>query len=62
MSNCSFCGKRPDQVFRLIAVPSCSVCNEYIGKMANMIATELETVASKIISLPPAAPPVSEGD
>ena len=56
--NCSFCGKRPDQVFRLIAGPSCGVCNECIGKMANMVATELQTVASKIIALPPAAPPL----
>jgi ATP-dependent Clp protease ATP-binding subunit ClpX len=63
--NCSFCGKRHHEVFRLIAGPSCSVCSECIGRMANMIATELQTVASKIIALPPAEPPLPprpEGD
>ncbi|MEY9806955.1 ATP-dependent protease Clp ATPase subunit [Bradyrhizobium elkanii] len=58
--NCSFCGKRHDEVFRLIAGPTCMICNECIGRMANMIAAELQTVAADIIALPPPLPP--QGD
>lgn len=59
--NCSFCGKRHNEVFRLIAGPTCNVCNECIGRMANMIATELQTVASEIIALPPPLPRDPQG-
>lgn len=59
--NCSFCGKSHAQVFRLITSDGCKICNECVGRMANMIAAELQTVASAIIALPPPIPPNSEG-
>jgi ATP-dependent protease Clp ATPase subunit len=59
--NCSFCGKRHDQVFRLVAGPDCMICSECIGRCANLIASELERVAADIIALPPVAQPGSEG-
>jgi ATP-dependent protease Clp ATPase subunit len=38
--NCSFCGKRFDQVFRLISSDDVKICSECIGRMADMIADE----------------------
>lgn len=51
--NCSFCGKRPDEVFRVISSDGCKICNECIGRCANMIAEEFKQVA-KDMQLPPA--------
>lgn len=59
--NCSFCGKNNTQVFRLIASDGCKICNECVGRCANIIATELERVAVDIIALPPPIPPDSLG-
>ncbi|MDE5451303.1 hypothetical protein GWE18_00230 [Bradyrhizobium sp. CSA112] len=55
--NCSFCGKRHDQVFRIITSDGCKICNECVGRCANIIATELQRVAADIIALPPPLPP-----
>jgi ATP-dependent protease Clp ATPase subunit len=52
--NCSFCGKPPTEVFRIIASPSCAICNECVGRSANMIAEELRVVAERLIKLPKA--------
>lgn len=52
MSNCSFCGKRSDEVFRIISSDGSKVCNECIGKMADMIADEYRKVA-KDVQFPP---------
>lgn len=43
--NCSFCGKRHDEVFRLITGPTCKICSECVGRCANMLADELKKVA-----------------
>lgn len=51
--NCSFCGKSHDQVFRLITSDGCKICNECIGRCANIVAAELNKVAADIITLPP---------
>ncbi len=59
--NCSFCGKRADQVFRLITSDGCKICNECVGRCANIIAAELERVAVEIIALPPPLPPEQPG-
>jgi ATP-dependent protease Clp ATPase subunit len=52
--NCSFCGKPPTEVFRIIASPSCAICNECVGRSANMIAEEFRVVAERLIKLPKA--------
>lgn len=57
--HCSFCGKRNDEVFRLITSNGCKICNECVGRCANMIASELNRVASDIIDMPP---PLPRGD
>lgn len=44
-SNCSFCGKRADQVFRLISSDDVKICSECIGRMADMIADEFRQAA-----------------
>jgi len=50
--NCSFCGKSHDQVFRLITSDGSKICNECIGRCADMIADEYRKVA-KDIQFPP---------
>lgn len=55
--NCSFCGKRHDEVFRLITSDGCKICNECVGRCANMIADELNRVAADLIFIPPSSPP-----
>jgi ATP-dependent Clp protease ATP-binding subunit ClpX len=55
MTNCSFCGKSAHEVFRLIAGPSCSICNECVGRAANMIAEELRVAAERLLALPKAS-------
>lgn len=57
--NCSFCGKSHSDVFRLITSDGCRICNECVGRCANIIATELQKVAADIIALPP---PLPRGD
>jgi ATP-dependent protease Clp ATPase subunit len=51
--NCSFCGKRHDEVFRLITSDGCKICNECVGRCANMIAAELQRAAVDLLTLPP---------
>jgi len=46
--NCSFCGKRHDEVFRLIEGPSCKICSECVGRCANQIAAEFKAVADDL--------------
>jgi ATP-dependent protease Clp ATPase subunit len=46
--NCSFCGKRHDQVFRLITSDGAKICSECIGRMANQIADELKQIAKDL--------------
>lgn len=50
--NCSFCGKRPDQVFRMISTDGVKICNECVGRCADMIADEYRKVA-KDVQFPP---------
>lgn len=50
--NCSFCGKRPDQVFRIISSDGCKICNECVGRCADLIADQYRQVA-KDVTLPP---------
>lgn len=50
--NCSFCGKSHTQVFRLITSDGCKICNECVGRCANMIAEELGRVAQDLIFPP----------
>jgi ATP-dependent protease Clp ATPase subunit len=54
--NCSFCGKRHDEVFRLITSNGCKICSECVGRCANMIAEELGKVAQDLSFPPPAGP------
>ena len=53
--NCSFCGKSHDQVFRLITSDGCKICNECVGRCADMIADEYRKVA-KDVQFPPKPP------
>lgn len=46
--NCSFCGKRHDEVFRLISGPVCKICSECVGRCANQIAAEYQSVADDL--------------
>ena len=46
--NCSFCGKRYDEVFRLIDGPSCKICSECVGRCANQIAAEYKKVGEDL--------------
>lgn len=55
--NCSFCGKRHDEVFRLISSDGCKICSECVGRCANMIASEYIKVAADLRFRPP-----SDGD
>ena len=50
--NCSFCGKPPSDVFRIISSDGCKICNECIGRCADLIADEYRKVA-KDVTLPP---------
>lgn len=50
--NCSFCGKRHDQVFRLITTDGVKICNECVGRCADLIADEYRKVA-KDVQFPP---------
>jgi len=50
--NCSFCGKPSAQVFRLISADGCKICNECIGRCADLVAEEYKKVAREI-QLPP---------
>lgn len=53
IGNCSFCGKRHDEVFRLITSDGCKICSECVGRCANMIAQEFQKVADELPLLPP---------
>lgn len=58
--NCSFCGKPHEEVYRLIAGPSCNICNECVGRCCNMIASELQGSANILLALnatPPSEDP-----
>lgn len=46
--NCSFCGKRHDEVFRLITSNGCKICSECVGRCANQIAAEYKKVAKDL--------------
>ena len=46
--NCSFCGKRHDEVFRLISSDGAKICNECIGRCAEMIAEEYRKIAHEM--------------
>jgi len=50
--NCSFCGKRHDEVFRLITSDGCKICSEGVGRCADMIAEEFRQIA-RDLSFPP---------
>lgn len=52
--NCSFCGKSHDQVFRLITTNGVKICNECVGRCADIIADEYRKVA-KEVQFPPAS-------
>lgn len=43
--NCSFCGKRADEVFRIISSDGCKICNECIARCAEMISSEYRKIA-----------------
>ena len=58
--NCSFCGKLPSEVFRIVTGPTCNICSECVGRCANMIAEELRESAAEILILRP-LPPESQG-
>ena len=48
MSNCSFCGKRAEEVFRIITSDGCAICNECIGRCAEMVASEYIKIAHEV--------------
>lgn len=52
---CSFCGKRAEEVFRLISSNGCKICSECIGRCANMIAEEFQQVV-RDMQMPPRNP------
>ncbi|MDB5397395.1 MAG: ClpX C4-type zinc finger [Rhodospirillales bacterium] len=46
--NCSFCGKAASQVFRIISSNGAKICNECVGRCADMIADEYRKVAKDV--------------
>jgi ATP-dependent protease Clp ATPase subunit len=50
--NCSFCHKPHDQVFRVISSNGAKICNECIGRCAEMIAEEYRKIADQM-QIPP---------
>jgi ClpX C4-type zinc finger len=44
--NCSFCGKRPRQVSKIIAGPDVYICNECVGLCVEIMNSEGVTVAA----------------
>lgn len=38
---CTFCGKKQSEVSKLIAGPTCSICNECVGLCQEILATEV---------------------
>jgi ATP-dependent protease Clp ATPase subunit len=46
--NCSFCGKDSSQVFRLITTDGVKICNECVGRCADLIAEEYKKIAKDI--------------
>jgi ATP-dependent protease Clp ATPase subunit len=46
--NCSFCGKDSGQVFRLITADGVKICNECVGRCADLIAEEYKKIAKDI--------------
>jgi ATP-dependent Clp protease ATP-binding subunit ClpX len=50
--NCSFCGKDASQVFRLISTDGVKICNECVGRCADMIADEYRK-AARDVQFPP---------
>lgn len=46
--NCSFCGKRHDEVFRMIAQNGCKICSECVGRCANIISKEFQKIADDL--------------
>lgn len=53
INTCSFCGKSSAQVFRLITSDGCKICNECIGRCAEIIAREYRSIAHEMQFMPP---------
>jgi len=46
--HCSFCGKPHTEVFRIITSDGCKICNECVGRCADMIAEEYRQLAKEV--------------
>jgi ATP-dependent Clp protease ATP-binding subunit ClpX len=46
--NCSFCGKRSDEVFRIISSDGSKICNECVGRCCDMLSGEYQKTAKEI--------------
>jgi ATP-dependent Clp protease ATP-binding subunit ClpX len=38
--HCSFCGKRHDEAFHMLAGPACYICDECVDSCARIVARE----------------------
>ena len=57
---CSFCGKRQEQVSRIIAGPNVYICNECIDLCSSILRDEMHTGSTPELELPDALPTPEE--
>ena len=57
---CSFCGKRQEQVNRIIAGPNVYICNECVSLCNGIIQDELSPMNSPSLELPDTLPTPQE--
>ena len=57
---CSFCGKRQEQVNRIIAGPNVYICNECVDLCASILRDEMHTGTTPELELPDTLPTPQE--
>ncbi|MBQ3089639.1 MAG: AAA family ATPase, partial [Oscillospiraceae bacterium] len=57
---CSFCGKRQEQVSRIIAGPNVYICNECVSLCNGIIQDEMSPMSSPSLELPDTLPTPQE--
>ena len=57
---CSFCGKRQDQVSRIIAGPNVYICNECVSLCSGIIQDEFDPMTAPSLELPDTLPTPQE--
>ena len=57
---CSFCGKRQEQVNRIIAGPNVAICNECVELCAGILRDDMSVAQSPSFELPDTLPTPQE--